>query len=177
VGRLVREKGVDLLLRACQSLDRPWTLTIVGDGAEEESLRQLATDLKIADRVLFRSPVPSGQIPSILGSIDVLVLPSRSLPNWREQFGRVLMEAMACEVPVVGSTCGEIPRVIGDGGLVFSEDDAVALGHRLRALQADLDLRRHLGRRGRERVLTQFTYRRIAERTRETYRDLLDPST
>jgi glycosyltransferase involved in cell wall biosynthesis len=173
IGRLVPEKGVDVLLRACRRLDGDWTLRIVGDGEQQATLRLLASRLNLADRVSFQKAVSSSFVPTILHGIDVLVLPSRTLANWREQFGRVLMEAMACEIPVIGSTCGEIPRVIGDGGLVFPEDDESALAAALASLQTDLDLRRTLGARGRDRVLSRFTLRHVAERTRAVYRWLM----
>jgi glycosyltransferase involved in cell wall biosynthesis len=177
IGRLVHEKGVDVLIRAGQMLAGDWSLQIVGEGDQIETLRKLTRQLEIEDRVEFRPAVGSSEVPSILRELDVLVLPSRTRPNWREQFGRVLMEAMACAVPVVGSTCGEIPRVIGEGGLVFTEDDVRALNAHLRALQSDPELRKELGSRGRERVLSNFSHRRVAESTLAVYRSLIVPST
>jgi glycosyltransferase involved in cell wall biosynthesis len=84
----------------------------------------------------------------------------------------VLIEAMACGVPVVGSASGEIPNVIGQAGLVFAEGDAGALRAHLDRLMREPDLRRELARRGRERVIAHFTMRRIAEETVEVYRSL-----
>ena len=103
----------------------------------------------------------------------MLVLPSRSKPNWKEQFGRTLVEAMACGVPVIGSTCGEIPNVIGDAGLIFPEDDATALATQLRRLQSDCVVRADLAQRGRQRVLANFTQAQIARRTYEVYQAVL----
>jgi glycosyltransferase involved in cell wall biosynthesis len=176
IGRLVREKGVDLLLRACRQLGGEWTLTIVGEGDQDDALREQTVSLGLAGRVTFAKPVPSNQVPLVLRRFDVLVLPSRSLPNWREQFGRVLMEAMACALPVIGSTCGEIPRVIGEAGLTFPEGDEIALGQALATLQGDRDLRESLGRRGRERVLNRYAYAKVAAQTRAIYRSLIVPA-
>ncbi len=170
VGRLVPEKGVDLLIRACQRLVPPWHLSIVGDGEEKPALERLAASLGVRDKITFAAAVPSIEVPALLHRLNVVVLPSRSLPNWREQFGRILMEAMACEVPVIGSTCGEIPRVIGDAGLVFPENDGNALGEKLATLQRDADLRQRLGKAGRERVLQRFTHESVAEQTLAVYR-------
>ena len=74
--------------------------------------------------------MPSTEVPAVLRALDVLVLPSLTTPSWKEQFGRVLQEAMACAIPVVGSDSGEIPHVIGDAGLVTPEGDAAALRRR-----------------------------------------------
>jgi glycosyltransferase involved in cell wall biosynthesis len=103
----------------------------------------------------------------------VLVLPSRTTSQWKEQFGRVLIEAMACETPVVGSSSAEIPRVIGGAGLVFPEGDVAALGHQLSVLYENPGTRAELGAKGRDRVLERFTHRQIAEDTAEFYRKVL----
>lgn len=173
IGRLVPEKGVDLLLRACRSLAGAWRLAIVGEGEQRGALERLADELGERDRVSFSGSVASTEVADLLHDLDVVVLPSRSLPNWREQFGRILMEAMACEIPVVGSTCGEIPQVIGDAGLVFPEGDANALTTCLVTLQSDPELRRRLGQAGRARVLERFTHRNVAEHTLIVYRAIL----
>jgi glycosyltransferase involved in cell wall biosynthesis len=117
--------------------------------------------------------MPSTQTVDYYRSLDVLVLPSRSRSNWKEQFGRVLVDAMACGVPVVGSTCGEIPNVIGDAGLIFPEGDAALLRDHLRALQNDPSLRRDLAQRGRQRVLDRFTQGQIARQTYEVYQNVM----
>jgi glycosyltransferase involved in cell wall biosynthesis len=111
-------------------------------------------------------------MPAFYRRLDVCVLPSRSQPNWIEQFGRVLIEAMACGVPVIGSDCGEIPHVIGDAGLVFPEGSAVELRTHLGRLMADVDLHARLSRLGRERVLTHFTQAQIAARTAAVYHQI-----
>jgi glycosyltransferase involved in cell wall biosynthesis len=102
----------------------------------------------------------------------VLALPSRTLPNWKEQFGRILVEAMACGVVVVGSDSGEIPNVIGEAGLVFPEDDKEALQAHLTRLIGDAGLRRRLAQAGRERVLENYTQAQIASQTMSVYRTL-----
>ena len=171
--RLVPEKGVDLLLQATANLPGVWRLHIAGDGPERPYLEQLARQLGIWERVQFDGVVTSAQMPSYLQQLDVLVLASRTLPNWQEQFGRVLIEAMACEVAVVGSDSGEIPNVIGDAGLIFAEGDEAALQEHLRQLMQSETLRDELGRCGRERVLAHYTHRQIAEQTVAVYREMM----
>jgi glycosyltransferase involved in cell wall biosynthesis len=102
-----------------------------------------------------------------------LVLPSRSTPRWKEQFGRVLTEAMAVEKPVLGARSGEIPHVVGEGGLLFSENNPVDLRDKLQRLVQDDKLRKTLGQAGRQRVLAHFTQRQVAQQTLDFYRQIL----
>ncbi|BCX02537.1 MAG: glycosyl transferase family 1 [Candidatus Roseilinea sp.] len=169
-GRLVREKGVDVLIRAFARLPRSARLIIAGAGQEQSALRMLAEQLRVAERVEFHPPLPSTRMPEFYRALDAFVLPSRTLPHWKEQFGRVLIEAMACGVPVIASRCGEAPNVVGDAGLTFDEEDGDALAEHLTALMTQQRLRAELSRRGRERVLAHFTMRHIADRTAEIYR-------
>ncbi len=171
--RLVPEKGIDLLLRAAAALPGIWRLQIAGDGPERPGLAQLAERLGIAGRVSFEGIIPSEQMPAFLQQVDVVVVPSRTLPNWKEQFGRVLIEAMACETAVIGSDSGEIPHVIGEAGLVFPEDDLDGLLEQLRYLMQNPDARRELGVAGRERVLAHYTQAQVAANTVEVYRSLV----
>jgi len=172
-GGSVPEKGLDLLLHACAALQGQWTLHLAGRGAAEGTLRQLATDLGIAERVTFQQHITSTEMPDFYRSLDVLVLPSRTMPNWKEQFGRVLVEAMACGVPVIGSNSGEIPHVIGAAGLIFPEGDSAALGKRLQKLLEKPDERQRSGVTGRQRVLQHFTMQQIAAQTVQVYEKLM----
>jgi glycosyltransferase involved in cell wall biosynthesis len=171
--RLVPEKGIDLLLEAVAELPGIWRLHIAGDGPQRQRLEQLAHGFGIEDRVLFDGSVPSGDMPAYLGQLDVLVVPSRTLPNWKEQFGRILIEAMSCEVAVIGSNSGEIPNVIGSAGLVFPEDNVNALRKHLLALQQDPELLTRLRQAGRQRVLDHYTQEQIAAKTIAVYRKML----
>jgi glycosyltransferase involved in cell wall biosynthesis len=173
-GGLVPEKGVGLLLEACAGLSgRDWVLEIVGSGPERGRLRRQAAALGQMDRVRFLGQQPSTALPEIYRRWHVLALPSISRPNWIEQFGRVLIEAMACGTPVIGSTCGEIPNVIGDAGLIFPEGDVNALRAALARLAADETLRGALAAAGRQRVLTQFTQTQVAAATYRVYQEMV----
>lgn len=176
VGRLVPQKGVDCLLRAYAPLAARAEVVIVGRGPSEPELRALAQTLGIADRVRFVGSLGSHEVADLMAGLDVLVLPSRTVPNWAEQFGRVLVEAMACEVAVVGSSSYEIPRVIGDAGLIFPEDEVAALAECLTRMVDDPALRRELARKGRERVLAHYTQERIAAATYAVWQTVLHGS-
>ena len=173
VGRLVPEKGVDLFIAALQGLEGVWRATILGSGPERERLIVQAQSAGLAERIEFRAPLPSTEMPAFYQTVHVLVLPSRTQANWMEQFGRVLIEAMACGAVAVSATSGEIPAVIGDAGLVFPEADVPAFRERLAQLVTDPVLRETLAHAGRERVLSQFTQRHIALETARVYQGLL----
>jgi glycosyltransferase involved in cell wall biosynthesis len=91
----------------------------------------------------------------------------------REQFGRVIVEAMASGVPVIGSTCGAIPEVIADAGLVFTENDSESLAEKLECLIRNADLRLNLAQAGRRRVEENYTWNRVAEGIFSLYLEVL----
>ncbi|MCA9960546.1 MAG: glycosyltransferase family 4 protein [Anaerolineales bacterium] len=172
--RLVTEKGIDLLLQAAARLPGIWRVHIAGEGPARADLERLAQELGIGDRVIFDGVIPSAQMPAYLQQLDVLALTSRTRPNWKEQFGRVLVEAMACETAVIGSTSGEIPHVIGDAGLIFPEEDVDSLHQHLLTLMQSEIQRRELGQKGRQRVLAHYTQAQIAAQTVAVYQDILN---
>ncbi len=175
-GRLVEEKGLRVLLRAAAQLGGAWRLILLGGGPLRPALEAEAARLGIAARVTFRGQVSSTAMSAQYHDLDALALPSLTRPNWKEQFGRVLVEAMASGVPVVGSDSGAIPDVIGSAGLVVPEGDAAALARALDWLRGDPALRADLSARGRARVLAHFTHERIAEATVAVYRALAGQS-
>ena len=172
VGRIVAQKGLLHLVRAVAGLEGNWQLRLLGAGPLEDEVRAEAARYGIADRVEIRASVPSTRVAEQLRALDAIVLPSLTRPNWKEQFGRVLIEAMACEVPVVGSDSGEIPNVVGAGGLIYPEGDDGALRERLADLMADSNEGRRLGHLGRERVLARYTHASIAEQYAAVYREV-----
>lgn len=171
-GGLVPEKGVDMLLRACAQLPDPWRLQLAGTGTDAARLHQLAQRLGIAPHVRFLGRRPSGQMADFYRQVDVLALPSRTRRNWKEQFGRVLIEAMACGVPVVVSDSGEGQRVAASAGLVYPEADVNALARHLRALSASAALRRSLGEAGRARARQHFSMQAVAAKVVAAYQDV-----
>jgi len=175
VGRLVEEKGIELLMKAASKLSGPWEMKILGMGtaADRRRFEQMAQWLGIESRVVFDQQMPSTHLPNYLSGLDVLVLPSLSRPNWKEQFGRVLIEAMACDVVTVGARSGAIPEVIGDAGLLFDEGDENDLQSQLQRLLDDVPLRQKLRDAGKSRVLENYTHAAIAEHTVNVYRQLI----
>lgn len=170
IGRLEPVKGLDVLLDAFGRMQQEASLVIVGDGAERERLQAKAPP----SRVHFSGTVDFDDVPGVLKALDALVLPSVTiLPLHREQFGRVLVEAMAAGVPVVGSDSGAIPEVIGDAGLVVPERDPVALAAALDRLLAEPHLRANLVERGRQRAQRHYGWAAIASQTVDLFRSAL----
>ena len=172
-GRLVREKGLLVLLEALAGMEGDWRLVLVGEGPLRGELEEEAGRLRVRPRLKFLGAAPSGEMAARYAEMDVLALPSLTVPRWKEQFGRVLVEAMSCQVPVVGSDSGEIPQVMGEAGLVCPEGDAAGLRSALARLMENPGLRRELGRLGRERVLSMYTHRKVAADTVEFYEKVL----
>lgn len=172
-GGLLPEKGVDLLVRACAELRGEWQLHLVGGGSETADLRKLATAMECAAQVTFHGRIESGQMPAFYRTLDVLVLPSRTTPSWKEQFGRVLIEAMASGVTVVGSSSGEIPHVLGLSGLIFPENSVEGLRVALQQLLNSPAERQRLAASGRQRVLDHYTMQHIARETVDVYTKLV----
>lgn len=174
IGRLVPEKGVLDLVGAIARLPASIRLRLIGDGALRPAIEAQIARLGIAARVELHPSIPSTCVPDELRRLDALVLPSHTTRTWKEQFGRILVEAMSCAVPVVGSSSAAIPDVIGDAGVIYPEGDIAALADALRRLADDPALCHDLGRRGRERVLAQFTQAAIARQYYHVYRSMLN---
>lgn len=171
MGRISEVKGLSTLLRALSALDDlPWHLVLVGEGDYEDAVADEAAVHGLSDRVHLPGYVPHTEAPRYLSMFDVLVLPSETQPDWKEQFGRVLVEALACGTPLVGSDSGEIPNVIRrtNGGLSFPERDDEALAQALRRMITDSALRDRLAEQGRSYVLEEHTNATLARRFIDT---------
>jgi glycosyltransferase involved in cell wall biosynthesis len=173
VGRLRERKGAHLLVEAVAQLGDDTRLELLAWGEDEPRIRTLAAQLGISERVTLHPAVPSDHVPEFLRRLDVVVMPSIEIESWKEQFGRVLVEGMACGVNVVGSSSGEIAHVIGDAGLVFPPGDSAALAGCLRRLRDDPSLRTTLRERGLRRVGENYTQQAIADQTVAAYREVM----
>ena len=177
VGRLLQMKGIETLLAALARLvshdnSQTYKLLIVGQGEDKPDFQKSAEILGISERIVWIDAVPPEEVAAYINCMDTLILPSLTTPGWVEFFGRVLIEGMACEVPVIGSDSGEIPHVIDDAGLVFPEADTDALAERIHQIAHNVRLRNDLVARGLDRI-KNFTWETIAERTYQVYQELL----
>jgi glycosyltransferase involved in cell wall biosynthesis len=175
VGRLAPEKGIDTLLHAvAQSRSLPQlSVLIIGSGTEHIKLQALAQTLGIAEHSRFIDAVPHDQLVEYMNALNLLVLPSRTMVQWKEQFGRVLVEAMACKINVAGSDSGAIPEVIHDPDRIFSEGNAAKLAAIIDELAENPDLCHTLAERGYRRVIEEYTVERLAEKTLDAWRSLI----
>ena len=176
VGRIAHHKGIDTLLEAARLLkqqDIQFHLYMCGSGPDEAKLKAIAQAYNLSDAITWRGGVRHDEVPVEMGKMDILVLPSRTIPTWKEQFGHVLIEAMAIGIPVVGSTCGEIPNVVGQPELVFPEGDAPALAAVLSRLIQDSSWWQAMSQYSLERVAQHYSHQRIAERLIELWQNVL----
>lgn len=173
-GRLVRNKGLVCLMAACQraQLEEPdLRLLVVGDGPELKRLKALAARWLCPGSVTWRPSVRQEEMVRTYHEMDVVVLPSLTTRRWKEQFGRVLGEAMACGVPVLGSSSGFIPELIRvtGGGMVFPEGDLQALARLLTVMAREPLHRRQLGEAGRAGVLAHYSLPVLARRVHDLF--------
>ncbi len=168
--RLFEKNGVEFLVRAMPLLaDRmDVEAVIVGDGPERPRLEALAQDLAVADRIRFLGARPNADMPGLIRSGDLAVIPSLM-----EATSVAALECMACEVPVAASRVGGLPEIVDDtvGGL-FEPADPESLADRVAFLLRSSDLAR-MGRTGRARVEERWSNRRLVERHLEVYEALV----
>ena len=173
IGRFVEEKGIMDLLKAASELQGDFKVLLIGTGPLKSSLPKTLTELNLEHRVKIIDTISSSEIGSYINSMDLLVLPSRASSYWQEQLGRVLIEAMACEVPVIGSDSGEIPHVIGDGGLIFQAGDYRDLRNKIEMIRSGQVDVGGLIRKARERVEASYCWKPIARNLHDLYREIV----
>ncbi|MDE5069569.1 MAG: hormogonium polysaccharide biosynthesis glycosyltransferase HpsO [Trichodesmium sp. St4_bin8_1] len=182
VGRFVQEKGLLTLTKSLAGLqEKNWKCLLLGRGELQATLWELATVLGIKERLIFVESVPHNYVQKYINLMNTLVLPSETTykfktltsVGWKEQFGHVLIEAMACKVPVIGSDSGEIPNVIGDVGLVFPEGNIEELRNCLMQLMEQKELAESLGEKGYKKAMSQYTNKALARQLLSFYQELL----
>jgi L-malate glycosyltransferase len=183
VGRFVPEKGILTLIAALTKLTAlPWKLLLLGRGELKTEIEQRAIAAKIQYRLILIESVPHDAVANYINLMNVLVLPSETTyqfktltaAGWKEQFGHVLIEAMACEVPVIGSDSGEIPHVINDAGLIFPEGNSLELSNSIRQLIENPELAYNLAKKGRDRVMKLYTNKALARAQLQFYQELIN---
>ncbi|WP_353932497.1 glycosyltransferase family 4 protein [Okeanomitos corallinicola TIOX110] len=172
LGRFVPEKGLNLLISVLDKLETPWRALFVGSGVMESSLQNWAK--RYPEQVRICTDVKHSEVPQYLNAMDILVAPSQTVSNWREQFGRMLIEAFACGIPVIGSDSGEIPYVIENAGIVVAENDENAWIEAISDLLNSPSHRQQLGEKGLERVHKFYTWSSVAKQHLQFFIEIME---
>lgn len=173
IGRLVPAKGIDVLLGAMEKVPGPWMLVLLGSGPLEGQVRSWAASRGWQDRVRVLLAKHS-EVPRYVGAFDVLVAPSQTTRGWAEQFGRMVIEAFACRVPVIASDSGEIPFVVGEAGRVVPEADVDGWTRAIAELLESPRERERLAEAGLQRCHERYSAEAVARQRLAFYRELMD---
>jgi len=173
VGRFEEQKGVMVLLDAVKQLPFSYKLLLVGSGSLKEKIDFYIKENNLLDKVDLIQGVTHNRVLSYLNRMDLLVLPSLTTSVWKEQFGHVLIEAMASGVPVIGSDSGAIPEVIADAGLIFKEGEVALLIEKIKKIYENENLREELIKKGLARIKENYTQEKIAAETYRFYQKIL----
>ena len=164
-------KGARVLLEAVAKLatERDVELVMVGTPKADGPVLRAVDELGIGDRVRFVAGLPTAALAELFGSAEIAVVPSLY-----EGFSIPAVEAMACETPLVATTAGALPEVVGDCAVLVEPGNAADLAAALAALFDDEPRRRELGLAGRRRVEQRYTWRAVAQATAEIYRRTIE---
>ena len=171
-GRFVPQKGLRIMCAALAASQTPWRALFVGGGPLEHELRQFAA--AHPGRVHIETQVPHSEMPRWLNAMTMLCAPSQTTAAWREQFGRMLIEAMAAGVAIAASDSGEIPYVVSDAGIVVPEGDAAAWTRAIDRLLTNDRAREDFVRRGLDRARQCFSWPIVAQRHLEFFETVLE---
>jgi len=169
VGRLVRRKGIDTVLRALPTIADTCpdvTYVIAGTGPDRPRLDRLAGRLGVRNRVQFAGEVDHDRLPLFYSAADLFVMPAREDPPDVEGFGLVFLEANACGTPVIGARSGGIPDAVRDEetGLLVPPDAPNALADAALRILTTPNLADTLGKQGRHRAVHEASWDRVADR-------------
>lgn len=172
VGRLKKGKGVRYLIDAFEQLSTEYTelrLKIVGDGPRREMLEEQCIDYDIKDQVTFTGNLSYEEIPEQYNESTVFVLPSLS-----EGLPRTVLEALACETPVVTTALPQLKPVVNGSGYTVPKGDIEEFVDAIDRLLSDESLRSEMGKTGRQSVLEQYSWTKTVESTTNVYYGVLE---
>jgi glycosyltransferase involved in cell wall biosynthesis len=171
-GRLVTEKGLNDLVEALVTLPSHVNLVLVGTGPLRGDLERQAEALGVGARIRFIAPQRAADLSRLMNGLDAFALVSRTTARWKEQFGRVIIEAQACGVPVIGSDSGAIPKVVGPGGLIVRERSPHEIAAAILRVERDANLRNQLGRAGFAQVAEKYTWQHVSDCLLQIYQSV-----
>lgn len=171
LGRFTKAKGVAFLTDVLDRVTVEWRALLVGGGELEPALREWAARRPSQVRIVTNAR--HEEVPLWLNAMDILCAPSLTTPAWREQFGRMLLEAFATQVPVIASDSGEIPRVASGAALIVPEGNHQAWIRAITELTANPALRKELSAAGLERANTRFSWPVVAAQHLEFFEQVI----
>lgn len=173
LGRLTNDKGISLILEVLEKIkdDPSWSFVFWGSGEEKENIEKWAQEQNLQNRVSVQL-LKHNEVPNKLPILDVLLAPSQTMPHWREQFGRMIVEAFASGVPVISSDSGEIPFVMGDAGEVLPEKDVDLWEQKIREVIKKPEKRQTMREKGLFRAKS-FSAQKIASHYIQFYEKVL----
>ena len=175
LGRVVREKGFDIAIDAFSRMKRERfpgiRLVIAGDGPAREELEVQAAALDLSDSVIFTGWVQPDDVPALIDSATVMIVPSR----WREAFGNVAVQAMQMGRPVIAADVGGIPEIVAEGitGYIVPSESPDILARTMERLLVERETAVRLGAAGRARAVKDFPFERHVDEHEQLYRRIM----
>lgn len=171
-GRLETYKGIGVLLKAVQAYNergthKPVSVLVCGSGNDEALLKKQAAEMNVDVR--WMGAINASQMPGFYRSCDAIVVPSLTTKTWREQFGRVPVEAMACGVVTIVSDSGSLPEVVDSAAFITPEGDEHAIADAIHALISHYDVARKMVARGHTLVEQRYTWAKVAQDMQALY--------
>lgn len=171
VSRLIERKGIQHVLQALTSIELPVHLTIVGEGNYQDQLKEQAQALGVSDRVTFYGYCAREELVALYGNSDFFVLPSMA-----ESFGMVFVEAMSCELPVIGARIGGVPDIVAEeNGILVEAANVKEIQEAIEKLASDPALRAAMAKANRQKVVDHYAWQSVAEKYDATYQAALKP--
>ena len=175
VGSLIKRKGIDYLIRAFNRLHskRPnAVLVLSGDGEDKQEFCKLVSQLNLQNNIIFLGPTDYNEVHKVFSICDIFCLPSVETFRWKEQFGFVIIQAMACGKPIVGTNSGAIPEVIGDAGIIVPERDDKRLAEAFESLLSE-GYRSKLGNIARKRAETIYSMSVVSRQFKNLFENVV----
>lgn len=176
VSRLVKQKGLDYMVEALPDIVKEmetdssnYKHVVIGQGPEKEALKEQAEELGMEENLHFTGFVPEEKMTDYYTQADAFILPSLYEP-----FGIVLVEAMACETPVIATRAGGIPEVMEDTGMLIDKKSPEEITEKTLEVIENPDKAEEIGKEGRERAKEKFEWDKIAEETEKSYKRFLE---
>lgn len=170
VCRLIKQKGLEYVVQALPEVEHDdYKHVVIGRGPEKKNLEKQARELGVEDKLHFTGFVPEEDMTDYYTQADAFVLPSLYEP-----FGIVLVEAMACETPVIATDAGGIPEVMGETGIPVPMRNSKRIAQGINRLLESPEEAEKMGKEGRKRAEEKFEWDKIAKDMEKVYREYLE---